>query len=115
MFDEKTHKVKESWDQNDFGNWGFDMTQNGKRTQYFVHTTPTDEHDSAAHEADKKEPDVTLANSHGCVHIKPVDRAEMMTKGFLQAGVKMSVKKYGVVGPEESTKPRKKEPWEIDL
>jgi hypothetical protein len=39
----------------------------------------------------------------------------MMTKGFLQAGVKMSVKKYGIVGPEENTKPRKKEPWEIDL
>lgn len=99
FFDESTHKLKETWDGNDFGNWGFDMTQNGKRTEYYIHTTPTDEEDTVKHEADKTYPNVHLGNSHGCVHLRPVDRAEMMTKGFLQAGVKLSVKPYGVVGP----------------
>jgi len=87
------------WNQNDFGNWGFDMMSSGSRSPYFVHTTPEDEQATVEREADPSKPDVQLQNSHGCVHIKPADRADMMTRGFLQGGVKMTVKKYGVVGP----------------
>ncbi len=82
-----------AWNKNDFGNWAFNMTRSGARSAYYVHTTPDDE----ALTAGGGTPN--LDQSHGCVHIRPADRAEMMALGYLQAGVKMTVKKYGLQGP----------------
>lgn len=42
--------------------------------------------------------------SHGCVHIQPVDRDEMMRKGYLKKGVVVEIKPYGEVGPPPELK-----------
>lgn len=88
-----TGALPAEYTKNDFGNWAFDLTQGGHRSAYYIHTTPEDE----ATTASGGDPD--LANSHGCVHIKPADRADMMAHGYLQGGVKLTVKKYGLKGP----------------
>ena len=74
-------------------------------TIQFAHDT-TDSHCPACGELDhaKKGPrlfpvDRDEPGEHGCVHIRPADRDEMMTLGYLQKGVKFVVKKYGVTGP----------------
>jgi len=72
------------WDKNDFGANAWSV---GARGMY-VHTTPTDEHQVLA----GKTPE--LSASHGCIHINPAERNEMMAKGYLQAGVKFIIKKY---------------------
>lgn len=78
---------------NDFGNWAWNLRRGGARSDYFVHTTPTNEAAAAAGE------DFRLSQSHGCIHIRPVDRDEMIARGFLQRGVRFTVKPYGVQGP----------------
>lgn len=88
-----TGALLETYDKNDFGNFSFNMTRDGGRSAYYVHTTPVDEKATAENK------DVKLAQSHGCVHIRPADREEMQRIGYLQKGVKMTVKKYGQKGP----------------
>ena len=84
----------DEYTKNDFGKWAFNMTKSGsKRTAYYVHTTPEDEKATDNHAG------FELSQSHGCVHIRPADRAEMMDLGYLQRGVRMTVKKYGIQGP----------------
>lgn len=80
--------------QNDFGEWAWNLNQPaGVRTAYFVHTTPADE------QATAEGSPVSLVNSHGCVHIRPVDRDLMMKNGWLRKGVPFTVEEYGKVGP----------------
>jgi L,D-transpeptidase catalytic domain len=79
--------------QNDFGEWAWNLTQNGRYTPYFLHTTPQDELDTAAGRP------VSLTNSHGCVHIRPVDRDLMTRNGWLRRGIPFVVEPYGQVGP----------------
>ena len=42
---------------------------------------------------------VLLNESHGCVHIRPVDRAMLMDKGWLRGGASFRVFPYGMLGP----------------
>lgn len=42
---------------------------------------------------------LSLGNSHGCIHIRPSHRDEMMKKGYLKAGIEIEVKPYGQKGP----------------
>jgi hypothetical protein len=83
--------------RNDFGVWAWNLqlrTGSGpERTGMFVHTTPDNEAAAAAGQP------VVLENSHGCVHIRPADRDEMMSLGYLAGGVSFVVKPYGVTGP----------------
>jgi hypothetical protein len=80
--------------QNDFGEWAWNLNQPlGRWTSYFVHTTPEDEAATAGGGP------ISLANSHGCVHIRPVDRDQMMQRGWLACGVPFTVENYGKVGP----------------
>jgi hypothetical protein len=83
--------------KNDFGVWAWNLQSQGahglSRTGMFVHTTPHDEASTAAGQP------FQLTDSHGCIHIRPVDRDEMMNLGYLQKGVHFNVKKYGVKGP----------------
>jgi hypothetical protein len=83
-----------SYRQNDFGEWAWNLNQPaGTWTPYFLHTTPVDEQASAAGRP------VSLINSHGCVHIRPVDRDAMMSRGWLARGVAFVVQPYGQMGP----------------
>jgi hypothetical protein len=79
--------------QNDFGEWAWNLTQNGRYTPYFLHTTPENESETATGSP------VSLINSHGCVHIRPVDRDLMMKSGWLRQGTPFTVEPYGKVGP----------------
>jgi hypothetical protein len=92
LYDEKG-VLKSTWRQNDFGEWSWNLKRNGSRSAYYLHTTPDDE---ASFAAGKR---AELTNSHGCVHLQPAERNEMMAKGYLRAGVKVIIKPYGEKGP----------------
>ena len=81
------------WDLNDFGNYSWNMMQGARRTAYYIHTTPDDEAATAEGRL------FLLSQSHGCVHIRPADRKEMMDKGYLKKDTKVEVKPYGEAGP----------------
>ena len=83
-----------SWTKNDFGKWAWNLFRGGAKTVYYVHTTPDDELATVTPGAT-----VSLDNSHGCVHLRPADRDEMMTKGYLKKGRIFEVRPYGVKGP----------------
>jgi hypothetical protein len=85
--------LKSSWDLNDFGKWSWNLLKNGVRSAYYIHTTPDDELATAAHKG------FLLSQSHGCIHIRPSNRDEMMSKGYLKAGVEVEIKPYGLKGP----------------
>ncbi|HJZ87527.1 MAG TPA: L,D-transpeptidase family protein [Polyangia bacterium] len=93
LFYDDTGKLQTPYRGNDFGNWAWNLTRGGAVTPYYLHTTPPDEAASAAGQP------VSLVNSHGCVHIRPADRDEMMQKGYLRKGVEIEVKPYGQKGP----------------
>ena len=85
--------LKPSWDLNDFGKWSWNLLKHGARTAYYIHTTPDDERATAAHKG------FLLSQSHGCIHIRPLDRDDMMKKGYLHSGREVEVKHYGEKGP----------------
>lgn len=82
-----------SWNKNDFGEWSWNLKKGGHRSPYYIHTTPDDEAATLAGTA------FELQQSHGCVHVRPLDRKEMVKSGALKAGVAVEVKPYGLVGP----------------
>lgn len=82
------------WNLNDFGNWAWDLVHlDGERSPFYLHTTPDDEALFAAGQP------TVLVNSHGCVHLHPPDRDDMMGKGYLAGGVDVRVMPYGEKGP----------------
>jgi len=88
----KNGRVRERWNLNDFGAYSLRIGNTGM----FVHTTSGDEQ---AYERGKRDPDLTI--SHGCVHLRPVDRDVMMDKGYLAGGVQIVVHPYGRKPPAE--------------
>jgi hypothetical protein len=94
LIDTATLKLRmTTWEFNDFGRWGWNLRRGGKPTAYFVHTTPDDERTTAEGKA------VFLANSHGCIHIRPNDRDDFIGKGYLNEGVEFDVRPYSETGP----------------
>ena len=49
--------------------------------------------DEQGYENGRRDPN--LAMSHGCVHLRPIDRDEMMDKDHLAGGVQIVVHPYG--------------------
>ncbi len=84
-----------TWEYNDFGKWGWNLRAlPGKTaTAYYVHTTDQNERDAEA------KLDILLENSHGCVHLVPSQRDEMIDKGYLVEGAEFDVRPYNEVGP----------------
>jgi hypothetical protein len=89
--DQPTGDLVKVWQRNDFGEWAFALLQNGKRTGFFIHTTPDDELD----------PTHALEPSHGCIHMRPIDRNAAKTKGYLARGLIIHVKAFGAKGPPQ--------------
>jgi hypothetical protein len=90
--------LRPHWIMNDFGEWSWNLMRNGVRTAYYVHTTPEDEYFKRA----PLEDDVVIAllgQSHGCVHLLPRDRDEMMQRGYLKAGIHVQIMPYKRKGP----------------
>jgi hypothetical protein len=87
--------LEAKYHKNDFGEWAWNLNQPaGSRTPYFLHTTPSDEAATASGQP------VMLTNSHGCIHITPADRDQMVDQGWLKKGVPFVVQPYGWYGPE---------------
>jgi len=82
-----------TWELNDFGRWGWNLRQNGQHTGYYVHTTPKDEQSTAAGQV------VLLANSHGCIHVRPSDRDDFIKNKYFAEGVDFEVRPYSETGP----------------
>lgn len=83
----------DTWLFNDFGPRAWNLTHNGQHTDHFIHTTPENEAATAAGE------EAILVNAPGGIHLRPADRDDMMSKGYLVKGMKVSVKDYGKKGP----------------
>ncbi len=81
------------WVFNDFGPTGWCLKKHGERSPYFIHTTPGNEISNGLHKP------VLLSASHGCIHIFPSHRDEMVNKGYLKQGVPVEIRKYGETGP----------------
>jgi hypothetical protein len=104
------HKVPNTWVFNDFGhiacyvfkdvnhNGVFDAKVEKLRTEY-IHTTPSNE----AAFARSPKATITLDRSHGCVHVKPNDITEMISKGYLKKGNQFIVHSYAAMAPIQTT------------
>lgn len=92
------YMVPDRWVFNDFGHvsvkYFTDLNNNWKRDGKesflgdFFHTTPGDEARSA-----RKLP-VTLSESHGCVHVKPLDIDTLIGNGYIKVGHTIEVHPY---------------------
>lgn len=89
-----TASIPSQWDLNDFGAIAFHVVG----TQTFIHTTSVNEAEYHAGLPEK------LDFSHGCIHIKPSDRNQMIEQGYLQGGIRLIVEPYR--SPEQWGKPR---------
>ncbi len=93
-----TKKVPPTWVFNDFGHKTCFLFKdhNGNRKMdgkerihgEFLHTTPPDEANTALGLR------VSLDESHGCVHLKPVDIDVMDANGYLRRGNRVMIHKY---------------------
>jgi hypothetical protein len=109
--------IPSTWVFNDFGHmtcyYFKDVNQNGRKDTSerihgeFIHTTPPDEANTALGN------DVILVESHGCIHVKPVDIDEMRQKGYLKKGNKIVIHKYTESLPVHLPKAPAKEPYEL--
>jgi hypothetical protein len=96
--------LRPTWIMNDFGKWSWNLMSNGKRTPYYVHTTPEDEAFSRA-PVDRDTLIALFGQSHGCVHLLPRDRDEMMQRGYLKHGIHVRIMQYKQKGPPKDWVP----------
>lgn len=94
LFVPRRGSLVSTWTYNDFGKWSWNLKRRGHRTPYFIHTTPR-----AEREALLDPPQYEVEQSHGCVHIRPADRDEMMSRGYLAEGTAVRILNYGMQGP----------------
>lgn len=110
-------ELPKQWLFNDFGHMTcyFYKDKNANRKldagesihkEYF-HTTPDDE---AADTASKP---ITLSESHGCIHLKPKDIDDMMSKGYFKSGNKVVVHGYSAKLPVWPENAGGKAPFEL--
>jgi hypothetical protein len=65
----------------------------GIQSEQFLHETPENERQQELGLP------VVLNYSHGCVHVKPADIDEMMSKHYLVNGTPFVIHRYDEVGP----------------
>jgi len=82
--------IPEQWNLNDFGPLAFQVGD----TDEFIHTQPRAEAGGAL-----------AGPSHGCIHIVPADRDDMVGHGCLQGGVTLRVRGYAAVPPGREAHP----------
>ena len=93
----------DTWMLNDFGRWSWNMTQNNKNTEFYIHTTSPNEIETVRGVA------TVPFNSHGCIHIMPKTRDQMIADGYLKKGMILEVRGYEDVAPiYYADKPKKK-------
>ena len=75
------------WNKNDFGPIAWNLVP----SDLYVHTTPHTEAQNA--EAAQGAP-TSLGVSHGCIHIDPRERDEMMKQGYLGKNILFVVRRW---------------------
>jgi hypothetical protein len=78
--------VAKMYVQNDFGRVGFKIEGS---PGLYIHTGPESED-----KLSKKQTESDLDHSHGCLHVQPAKRDELMAEGYLQKGVTIVIKGY---------------------
>jgi hypothetical protein len=74
------------WNKNDFGPIAWNLVP----SDMYVHTTPDDEAKADA----APDSEASLPTSHGCVHIDPRERDEMMKRGYLGMNILFVVRRW---------------------
>ena len=111
------YEVPPKWVFNDFGHMTCyfykDLNNNKKldgkehiHTEYF-HTTPDNEAQQSSGQP------VTLGESHGCIHLKPVDIDDLIAKSYFKSGNKVVVHKAGEKVPKWDSDPAATAPFEV--
>ena len=96
---DERNKLRPEWIWNDFGRWAWNLKLQRARTPYYLHTTAPDEYwESQTGASWRDEVSPLILQSHGCIHVRPHDRDEMMARGYLVPGTPLLVKPYGVPG-----------------
>jgi hypothetical protein len=90
--------LRPKWIMNDFGEWSWNLMRDGKRTPYYIHTTAEYEYFKRA-PINEDVPMELVGQSHGCVHVLPRERDEMIERGYLKKGVQVLVMRYNRKGP----------------
>ena len=109
--------VPSTWVFNDFGHmtcyYFKNVNKNHKRDKNekihgeFIHTTPLDE----ARSEQKRH--LILTESHGCVHVKPVDIDDMIKKEYLKRGNLLVVHQYREKLPTHLYRGKGRAPFEV--
>lgn len=99
----KQEIVPNTWVFNDFGplavRYYKDLNKNGKQDTNeplegeMIHTTPENEAQTENGES------VELGESHGCIHVRPVDRDTLKKLGAFKSGVPFTVHPYNELSP----------------
>jgi hypothetical protein len=91
-FEEGYGTPLKEWRKNAFGKTAFRVEGS---PGLFIHTGPREEtalrQEEEAHQVHTP---LELTHSHGCLHVDPFDRDEMMKTGYLQKGVTLVIKRY---------------------
>lgn len=74
------------WNKNDFGPIAWRLVP----SDLYVHTTPAAE----AEKTEAEEGETVLELSHGCIHIDPRERDEMVERGYLREDVPFVVRRW---------------------
>ena len=108
----KYNYIPDKWLFNDFGHISVkyfkDSNQNNRLDKNehlmgdFIHTTPTDELKTIVEKKNHRISKIELRKSHGCIHVKPDDIDDMISKGYLAIGNVVQVHRY-----EEHTIPER--------
>lgn len=104
----------DKWVFNDFGPWAIRYYRDGNRNRRLdagerlmgemIHTTPVDEAATAIEAKTGDKDLVQLQYSHGCIHIKPIDRVSFLKFGAFKTGNLMVVHGPAEVVPEFLTR-----------
>jgi hypothetical protein len=107
LYPAKAGSFPDRWVFNDFGHitcyYFEDRNHNRRRDRNeplkgeMIHTTPEDEASTVQGSW------INLAESHGCVHVKPTDIDTMRQKGYLRPGNSFIVHRYNEIAPTTST------------
>lgn len=91
-FEESYGTLMKEWRGNAFGKTAFQVEGS---PGLFIHTGAKEEtalkKEEEAHRVHER---LELTHSHGCLHVDPHDRDEMMKTGYLQKGVTLVIKRY---------------------
>jgi hypothetical protein len=74
------------WNKSDFGPIAWNLVP----SDMYVHTTPDEEAEANA----APDSETSLSASHGCIHIEPRERDEMMKRGYLGTNILFVVRRW---------------------